>query len=471
MASLFETASVSTALLPTTSWTAPNGLFGAASRNDGYTWDATTSTVTLPNTADGYLIVGAFEFEDSSNGRHNPQARFVLASGTGTFVSGNASGYNRDTSEDRSYCRAFGFIDGNSNGAEIQFQWRRDTDAPTGGTVRSQFQVIELYYSDFGIYSSASTACPGGTTPNQVVGFTGTDGSNITLASDTITVAGDNKRYLCLGSYYWQGIGAARSQRWGGFRLDGVFTDYAKGYSYARDASNADIGEIFTTIVETSTADRTLDMAIYRGNGQANGEGGAQVDGNTTGSNPNHVMVVLELNDSAEVFHTVGSANQNIATPGPIDVTITQVADIEFNDAASFTRSSDTAMNVEQDMDVLMGANLSAASENVGSGSRFTGYSEFTINGTEDVQSFAGDYLRGNQGSQDTFGWSANLLSFRDVSSGDDLGVSATELVGSEGGGNAVNIQVGWAGFWGLNLDSLQGGAPPVTPRRVIFIS
>ena len=94
-----------TSLVPPANWAAPNGLFPTEARNDSsaYTFTSSTSTLTLPSAdlADGYLIVAAFEFEDTSNGRFNPQGKIVQTSGTGTVVSTPAGGYARDDSEDR----------------------------------------------------------------------------------------------------------------------------------------------------------------------------------------------------------------------------------------------------------------------------------------------------------------------------------------------------------------------------------
>ena len=465
MAILGEWRGDATSLLPGTGWAAPNGLFPNQARNDGsaYTFTSASSLLELPSSdlADGYLIIGAYEFEDDSNGRHNPQARFIQASGTGNFVSGASSGYNRDASEDRSYVRTWAFIDNPSAGAEVQFQWRRDTDAPTGGTERSQLQVIPLYYAAHGVYSSTSTACPGSTTPSQVVGWSvvsESDTAAIELASNVVTVKGDNKRYLCLGGQYWQGIGAARTQRWHGLRIDGTKDDTAKAYSYARNAANADIGDLFTTIVETVTADRTIDQFVYRGDSVSPfPASGADVTGNTTGSNPQHAMVVLELNDSAEVFQSQSDTQQDIDVAGTrVDL---QIADtVNINDAASFTGSGTTGINVEQDMDVLLGANVSGGYAST-STARYTGYAEFTKNGTGEAYSVAGDYGRGNQGTQDTWGWSANLLGFVAANLNEDLGVDAGKITGGEGG--TVDTFAGEVGFWGVNLDTLENSGGP----------
>ncbi len=114
------------------SWTAPTNLFDTQARNDSsaYSWNASTSTITLPSSslANGYLVVAGFEYEDTSNGRFNPQGTFALTSGSGNFLGAQTGGYNRDNSEDRSYIRTWAFIDSPSASAQIQFQWKGDAD-------------------------------------------------------------------------------------------------------------------------------------------------------------------------------------------------------------------------------------------------------------------------------------------------------------------------------------------------------
>lgn len=465
MATLGRWSAGTTTQLPGTSWAAPNGIFGATQdRNDAsaYAFANGTSTVTLPSSglADGYLVIFAFEFEDASNGRHNPQLRALQASGTGNFITGHDSGFNRDNSEDRSYCRAWAFIDGPSAAATIQAQWRRDTDVPTGGTVQGFVEVIPLYYSNAGLYSSASTACPGGTTPTQITGFSADYESNtaaIEIASSTVTVKGENKRYLLLGSYYWQGIGAARTQRWGGLRIDGAADEEAQAYSYARNGANADIGSIFETVIETASTDRTVDMFVYRGPSTAGDfpKYGAQADGNTTGSNPAHSLVVLEFNDTTEVIRGASSAQTSLATAGS-DVDIDIAASVAFNDAASFTKLSNTEITVEQATDVLAGGVIGGGYAS-SSGARFTGRAHLTKNGSEVGYTIAGDYGRGQQGTQDCWGWSANLLSAVDFAADDTLGISAGKIAGGEAGPGAA--LPGLSGLWAINLDTMEAAS------------
>lgn len=465
---LFKASGGVTSLFPTTSWVAPNGLFGTTDRNDNtvYSYADSTATVTIPSTglADGYLVIARYELEATHNNRSNPQAKIVQASGTGTFAGGATGGYTRDDSEDRAYVHTWAFVDNPSASSTFQFQWRMDTGAgtPAGGTVRSALEVIPFYYSDVGIYSSTDASLYGGTTPNQVTGFTGTDGTNITMASNVISVTGDNKRYLALGSQFFEGFGG-RTQRWHGFRIDGTKDDSAKAYSYYRDTSNDESGDMFTTIIETSTATRTIDQFCYLGDGVANGDGGADIDGSTP-SVGQHVIVVLELNDTTEVFRSRAASVSSDLSTSPTDLVINETTD--FNDTNSFTDVSTSSINCVVTGDYLFGANVSAAANNVSATQRWTAYAELTINGIEDADLFAGDYLRNNQGTQDTFGWSANFLGFQSLTAGDDVGVSVTELAGTENGGNPIS-PAGWSGLWGLNLQTLPEvatGAQPLTP-------
>ena len=465
MATLGQWTGGSVSILPGTSWAAPNGLFPTQDRNDGsaYSFASSTSTLTLPSTglADGYLFLWGYEFHDTSNGRHNPQGRMIQASGTGTFQSATTGGYNRDNSEDRAYVSGWSFVDNPSASSTYQFQWKRDTDAPTGGTQRSFIQVVPLYYADVGIYGSTNNAAAGGTTPVQIGGLTGTDGTNITVASNTVSMTGDNKRYLVLGSAFHDTLGTgSRTQRWFGLRVDGSKDDAAKGCAYFRNAANDEMGISFMRLLETSTATRTVDLFEYRGDGVGAGQGGADVDGATTSTTGAHALVVIELNDNAEVWSsTNGSNTQEFALTGPVDVNIADATNVEFNDSASFTRASDTAVNAEQDMDVLGFANVSHARESgsIGSGARWTVHGEFTVNGTEQTGAgFHGNYNRGNQGSQDCMGSSTNMAGFFALSSGDDFGVSNQELAGTEGGAGDIESQAGWVGFGLINLDTLE---------------
>ena len=458
----------SAALVPTTSWAAPSNVFSSEARNDGsiYTFDAATSKLTLPasNLANGYLVIAAIRYNITHNNRANFSTRFTLVSGTGNFVSAAASGYARDTSEDMAYVRCWAFINNPSTSAEIDFRWKRDADSPTGSIEDAVFEVVPLDYADGGFYGSTDVNTAGNTTLGLVGGWTGVDGTNITeSAANVFTLTGDNKKYLILGSQYFEGLGTTRTQRWHHLTVDDVEEPAAKAYSYYRNGNNNNGGDILTWMLETGTANVDLRMEESRGAGVANLQGGADVPSSAAGSGAQHALVILELHDTAEAFcNIMDTQSAELAVTGPVDMNIATTTGQQFNDAAGFTRSSDTQMNAEKAMDVLLGANISAASNNVASATRWTAAGFLTKNGTEDLETEAGDYMRNNQGSEDTFGWSANLLSFMSVALNDKLGVSVQELAGTEMTGSAIS-PAGWVGFWGLNLDSLAGGPVPPT--------
>lgn len=459
MATLGRWRGTNVATIPSsTTFGAPSNLFPTQVRNDSsaYTFTASSSTLTLPSTglADGYLLMARVETDDTSNGRFNPIGQIVQASGTGTFVNSPGAGYSRDTSEDRAYFNTWAFVHNPSASSTYQFQWKRDADAATGSTIIATFDVIPFYYNDVGIYTSTSSALYGGTTPNQVTGWTGTNGTNITLASNAVTCAADNVRYLCLGSQYYEGRGG-RTQRWMGWRIGGTKIDYGKAYAYYRNGSDDSNGGNFFHLFETTTANVTVDQFCYRGDGVAAGQGGADIDGSTP-TLGDHAMVIMELNSTAEGFHSIdntGGVDLNVVAP--VDHALCRTAAITFNDAASFTRSTDTAMDVTVATDIFVAANISAAQEVVGTTSRWTAQATPTVNGTADTDIFHGNYARNNQGSTDTFGWSCNVAGFIGASAGDDIGIETLELAGGEDGGQ-YEVQPNWSGFLGLNLDTLQ---------------
>ena len=470
MADILQVSGSSVSVFPGTTVAAPNGLFPTTDRNDGsvYSWASSTSRLTLPSSdlADGYLFVANVEVEVTHNNRCNIVGYFENVSGTGWDVRQPGGGYARDNSEDRVYLTTWCFVDNPTASSVYSFLWYRDTGdgTPAGSVVRSTLQVIPLYYSDAAWYTSNSTTTYGGTTENQITGFTGTDGTNISISSNVVTVTGDNKRYLCLGGQNTIGRGG-RTQRWTGFEVDGTTEHASKTCNYFRDTTNDYNGGIHSLLLETVTANRTIEMFCFRGAGVAAGQGGADVDGSTPTSSI-YSMLFLELNDDCEVYWSKDdTGGQELALTGPVDINIARSADIDIQDTASFTRASDIAVNCESAMDALMLVNISQArgSGSIGSGSRWTAHAEATLNGTEQTDYFHGNYNRGNQGSQDTHGSSQNFINAIAVTADQDLGVSVQELSGTEGGGGDIETQAGWVGFGLINLDTMEAGTTTIT--------
>ena len=449
------------ATFPTESWASPNGLGTTQARNDSsaYTWTSSSARLTLPSTglADGYLVIARVHMDCSHNNRHTQQGRFTVNSGTGNLVSSTTGGYSRNNNNDENFITTWAIVDNPSASYSLDYEWKRDTGDGTPNATVSAFSidVIPLYYADIGMYTSTSTSLLGGTTPNTLpLTTTVLEGTNITRSGNVISVTGDNKRYLIFGSNYTEGRGG-RTQRWVGGEYDGTQNRGAMACVYHRDTGTDESGIAFSDIIETVTATRTIEQFVYRGDGVANNEGGANSDGSTP-SVGTHAMVVIELNDSAEVIRSSNASASSQAISGTTPVDISAINTVDFNDSASFTKASATAVNAEVAMDALAGANIGAAYNTVSSGVRYEGISHITVNGTEDTNVRHGNYGRGNQSSIDTFGYSANPMGFVALALNDDIGVSAFRNGGDAG---PVTAQAAWSGFWAINLDTLEGSA------------
>jgi len=461
---------------PTTSWSTPASIFGATPQENTssfYTWSNFGSQVTLPlnGLADGYLFIGHFEYEDTSNGRFQPQAKFNNTASGGSFVSAQTGGYNRSNTEDRSYVRTLALELNPQSGGVFTFQWKRDGDAPTGGLISCGIEVVPLYFNDAAIFESNSASIYGGTTPNQITGFTESlAGTNISFASNTVSLESTASYYLCFGSYFFEGFGSTRTQRWGGFRIDGTKDDESKAVSYYRNNNNDENGSFFTNII---SGDSDIDMFCYRGDGVANNQGGADVDGGTPVLGY-HFMAFIELKPGCRIFKTSNenSANESISTANASTLNFTATESVIQTPFVSDGRSDTLGLNIPTSSQkrLLLGANIGGASPDVTSTTRYTGFTEFGFATTSTEITKSGDYLRGNQGSSDTFGWSSNMLSYYNYGWTDvadtNIYIEATALSTSAKGPAAVIG--GWLGAWGLDLETMNDDTVPSSRRLLI---
>lgn len=422
-----------------TTWSPVTGIGTATDRNDGsaYSWNSGTSVMTLPssNLADGYLVIARTRFQDSSNARANPQLRWIQSNGTGNFVSQWGSGYVRNTNNNDAYITSWGFIDTPSASAELTLQWQIDADAITINDTEAYIDIIPLFYQNCGIYQSTTNFNTGGTTPNQVQGWTTVVETSAIRSGNVVTP--NTGKTLALGGWFVAGVGAARTQRWGGFRKNGTKRDDAKSYAYMRNASN-DTGGNPVFLCEDFNGTDTIDMFIYRGDGVASGQGGADVDGSATPSASQYAMVILQLADTATIAN-----DQNTAQTADYDLTtyVTSGASISATSTA----------------DYFIASNIAAASFDVATGTRYQGEARLHVNGTVQNETLHGNYARNNQGTTDTFGHSFSPSGWLSLTSGDTIDARVRET--GDAGGNPAS-PTGWVGIIGIDLDSLAVAGP-----------
>lgn len=446
--------------IPTTSF-APFE-FDQEIRNDGIYTRPDDSTIELDQ-AGSYLIISTIRGVDNSNGRYNAQARVALTSGSGTLFTSYYTGYSRDNSENTTWFRAVGVVIGASADAQIQIQRRRDTDTPTSGSIagESDVQVVRIKPDNYGLYAIGGTSGSlGGTTPNTVdiTAVTAESDTNAiegNTSTETVTVKGDNKRYL-IGWSVSGDTGGNRTQRIGQLEYDGTDDLATRSYCYQRSSSNEYCGLGSMDLLETATADRAIQVEVYRGDGVSADQGGADSDGSFD-VDGNGQLIVLELPDTIEVFRSHDATGlQNITSAA----TLNAMRTVDFNDATSFTQSSNAAMDVTNPADVFVWTNVWTARNDISSGSRLTAYGSITVNGVEQSTGEHGNYTRGNQGSQDTFAGSFHPAGIFNVgTAGHDIGVNMDPLSGTEGGGTD-RTQAGTVGFFAINLSSLGADLP-----------
>lgn len=435
--------------IPGTTFAAMN--FATQQRNDGdYTF--TGSNNLNLDSGGNYLLIATLKYDDSSNGRFTPEARFTYT-GSGNFVTSYGSGYTRNTANRTAWVRAIGLVWGAAADDDVQLEVRRDTDAPTGGSVAnaSHFQVVRLDTSTaVGMYTDTSDT---GGYDSQT--WTDAPFNNIVYESDTSAIerqSGNtdfrlksNNTTFLVG--YGMAFSGATNRVTRSTKIVAGTSDIENSfaYAYARDASNeyADPNGLF--LYRNTSTSTDLSVQAQRDNSTSN----AGVARRTSTSG----MFIVELPSAAEVFisHDSTGAQDVGGTSGDFNI----MRDVDHNNSAAFTKVDNTTMNCEKAMDVLLMMQAYGERSDT-SGTRMTAGTRFEIQGADQSVGEHGDYLRGNEssgGPSYNVGFaSAGLFS---VSSGDDV-----QVEWFDGGDNgSTDYTTGDAvGFSALNLDTLTGG-------------
>lgn len=426
---------------------------------------ANDSTVQI-NNASGrrFLMRAAVKIEDLSNGRATTQLQFANTSGATTvFFTTGETGYSRDTSENEHNVIAWCVVEPNATNVQVQLQWRRDTDAPTGGLVvaNSSWEVIEIDWEAVGHYAAATTGqAYGGVALNTVVldsTIVETGGGVISRSGNTITVSNPDSTYLVIGTM-WGNNGNQRTQRNIRLAYGGASAPPdVEANCYQRNASNEYAGVQIADIIRRPAAGSniTINMEAYRGAGVANDQGGADVDGNWDNQFAHLIVLQLPLSIEAIRYHdSVGLQAQAGTTSFLYNISDTE----DFTDAASWSTNSG-GFTAEYDGDALVCANIWSARSTVTSGARLTVLGRWDIDGTDQPRTEHSFYNRGNQGSQDTFGSSLHPSGVLAVSTFDFLRVNSARIAGGESGN--ARTQPNSVSAWALNIATFASAGPP----------
>jgi hypothetical protein len=199
---------------------------------------------------------------------------------------------------------------------------------------------------------------------------------------------------------------------------------------YSRDTSNDQTGRMFSHI-HTAAGSETIELGVYRGDGVSPVSlGGANVDGSTP-SGTIAKLVVIKLASGASVVTdtNAGEGSQSIQSGSAV--------------------LSGVSVAAPATADMLLGANIGGAYAS-NSGSRYQADVHVRVDGADIFDD--GNYGRGDQGTQDTFGYSANPIGFAAATSGDTIDLRKQ----TTGDSAPMATNDGWVGIWGIDLDSLQ---------------
>ncbi len=216
------------------------------------------------------------------------------------------------------------------------------------------------------------------------------------------------------------------------------------GYCYIRDDEN-EYGDCNAWFIHKTTSDdEKLLIEGQRGNADVDSGGGGFHSGSSA-------VFVMELPPNAETFISHDSTGGEAV--GDTTTYLKWMRDVDQNDSSSFTQTSISSMNVEQDCDVLLLANGLLDRKSI-DGTRLTTAARFVINGVEQKRGQHGTYVRGDQGTTDTYNGSLNPAGI--------FGISSSSLVivqqfdDGEGGSGDDETQASQCGFSALNLDTLE---------------
>lgn len=431
--------------------------FNSEIRNDGIYTKPNDSTIEVTEAGD-YLIIATTHDEDTSNGRYNSQITISQVAGSWNIFSSRYTWYSRDNSENESWTRAVGIVIWVTANSQFQVQKRRDADGPTGWSVinSSDLQVVKLDQSNYWIYNIWWTGNSyGWTTPNTVditsiLSESNTNAIEWNTSTDTITLKWDNKTYLVAWSVSFDSANS-RTQRIWHLEYDNIDSLWTRSYCYARGNTNKFCWLGSMDIIRTSTTDINLQTEIYRWDWVLASQGWADIDWTIT-TDWSWQLIILEMPDILEAFSSEDSTGlQDVTTPQTLNI----ARDVNFNDTESFTKASNTTVNVVNAADIFSWANIWTARSNVSVNRRQTSYGSIVIDWIEQTTWRHGNYSRWNQWNQDTFAlWFHPAGIFTTSSDGETLWVNTDPLPGWESGWNDTT-QPWTIGFFALNLDTL----------------
>jgi len=428
--------------------------FNSEVRSDGsynHTADTTTDL-----TADGwYLIMYEVRSTSTSNTRHGIMSQITLE---GTAVEGSEGhGYSRNDNNDEAYTGGACIVNASADDTVV-VQWRPYGVASSDVLSNSKTSlcivrlpdsanVAYLKYtddSDNGAYSGTTWSGNEVTWADQVYETDNTVIQKSAVNDYTFTLK-KVARYLVKYDVTFTSGASSRTQRIARATLAGSAVPQSYSYCYMRNSTATPNTLHAVFIVDNTIANQDLIIQAQRG--------AADIDSTVTRTVSSSSIEIVELPSSAETVITYDSSGgQDVGTTQ----TLNWARDEVQRNAAAFTLPTVTTVEVEQDDDYLFLGNGLAEDPNKTTGTRLTFAGDWFVGAVENDIGGHGNYLRGAQGSQDTWQASLNAHAVLELNA-DDQVTFRTELEGDAG--DVDNTLADQCGFSALRIGSLVGNA------------
>jgi len=445
--------------LPGTTFSALD--FGTISVDTDSILTETAAGVYRPDSEGYYLIVTEAVFQLTHNNRFNVHHKIRKNS---TDVDGaHGSGYGRNASNDEAYVRAMMIQPFNGSSDTFDIQQRRDAGAGTntGSYIATRIKVTQLTDSTSGIpflhIGTPAANAYGGQGYAVTTGWdviTETDDTVLSLENgQDIRLRETGRPYLIVYGAMNSDSGGARTTRMSKLFYNDDPIHHSIGYAYQRNSADQYAVPNGMGLVKPTTADLDVDLRI---GGYIDNHAtlwGTFDNGTWTLSATEAGVFAIALPAAADVaIYEDETGNQTVNGSGVVDINAFRTT---INENGVFSRTGNTAVDVTGATDVL-GYAAHGIERTASSGTRGMYGARFEVEGTDQTDTEAQKYLRGEQGGDDTKNTAIGSLLLDALSANDTINFEKFISGGQNSGANDVTDVAG--GFF-IDLATL-GGAP-----------
>jgi len=425
-----------------------------------------SSGIFTPSQPGYYLILATGRFDATHNNRVNV-VWDVLQNGSG-IAGSSGSGYARNNANPYAYVRAGSILYFNGTTDTFSVRHKRDSGAgsPAGSYGWTRLKLVHLGDNlPYARYGTPTSGGYGGNTPTDIGGWdviTETDTSVLELEGGIdISLKDPNRPYLIIYSLDNSDSGGARTTRVSDITLNTTRIGHSGGYAYQRDSANQHAIPFGIALAHPTTQGK-IRIRCWGYDDDAATLWGTFNNGSWTLSSNSEeagVMIIAlpPTTDTAIFNDTTGG--DTISGTSTVPLTI---MDTEIKSGTNFTKDSDTSITIGTSSDIFAWGTI-MVERTSSSGIRNTSATRWQLEGVDQDDSAYGNYLRGEQGTQDAKNMVLSSNYTDSVNAGDTFILEKFD----PGTDDGQFDETSWGGAFFIDLKTLKS----INPRRVFHIS